>query len=126
MDWRVEYLGNYHIVELHMIGMITGPDLMASVADRIALGRETGVSNFIVNSEKLLAHQAAVTDVLDLPIVKYREEDMDRSSRMAVLRPLDPDSAWLADFYETVCVNRGWNAHICADRESAIRWLLDE
>lgn len=126
MEWRVEYHQNYHIVELFMIGLISGPDLMASVADRIAMGREKGVTNFIVNSEELIAHQAAVVEVLDLPLVKYQEENMDRNSRLAVLRPKEPESAWLADFYETVCVNRGWNAHICADRESAIRWLLNE
>jgi len=124
MEWKLEYHQDSHVVELFMIGLITGPDLMASVADRIALGREKGVTNFIINAEDLIAQQSAVTDVLDLPEVKYLEEDMERDCRLAVLVPKDPESTWLGEFYETVCVNRGWQAHICENHESAVRWLL--
>ncbi|MGI9237657.1 MAG: hypothetical protein ACR2QZ_09685 [Woeseiaceae bacterium] len=126
MEWRVEYLEDHHVVELFMIGPITGPDLMASVTDRIALGREKSVTNFIVNAEKLIAQDSAVMDVLDLPEVKYIEEEMERDTRLALLVPKDPDSTWLGEFYETVCVNRGWQVHICEDHDSAVRWLLGE
>jgi len=126
MEWRVEYLEEHHIVELFMIGPITGPDLMASASDRIALGREKGVSNFIINSEELTGQQNAVTDVMKLPTVKYIDEKMERKTKLAVLAPKDPDSVWLGEFYETVCVNRGWRVHICEDHDSAIYWLLRE
>ena len=37
MEWKVEYYDDLEIVELFMIGQVTGPDLMASVAARIEM-----------------------------------------------------------------------------------------
>jgi hypothetical protein len=125
MEWRVEYLEDYHVVELFMIGPLTGPDLMASVTDRMALGKEKGVTNFIINAQKLTAQRSAVTDVLKLPTVKYVDEKMDRVTKLALLAPTDPQYRWLGEFYETVCVNRGWQVHTCEDHETAIYWLLE-
>ncbi|MCH9693570.1 MAG: hypothetical protein K0U72_03595 [Gammaproteobacteria bacterium] len=125
MEWRVEYLEDYHVVELFMSGLLTGPDLMASVSDRMALGKQKGVTNFIINAKDLTAQRSAVTDVLKLPTQKYVDEKMGRDTKLAVLAPTDPDYTWLGEFYETVCVNRGWQAQICRDHDSAIHWLLN-
>lgn len=109
-----------------MIGPITGPDLKGSLADRLALGREKGVTDFIINAQELVAQHKAIVDVLNLPGKEYLKENMDRQSRMAVLVPTDPESVWIAEFYETVCINRGWKVRICSDHASAVRWLLDK
>lgn len=109
-----------------MIGPITGQDLKGSLADRLALGREKGVTDFIINAQELVAQHKAIVDVLNLPGKEYLKENMDRESRMAVLVPTDPESVWIAEFYETVCINRGWKVHICNDHASAVRWLLDK
>ena len=54
---------------------------------------------------------------------RYWQEEFDRRSRVAVILPTAASTLKGALFYETACQNRGWNARVFPDRQSAMDWL---
>ena len=123
MGWKVEFINDLHIVELILSGELSGDELQASAAARIACGEQYGVTDFIINGRDLLAPRATTLAVYDIPARLYAEKKMPREARMAVVIPIDPESKWIVQFYEDLCVNRGWRVFMAPDRDSALSWL---
>ena len=122
MGWTVEFIDDLHIVELILSGELSGDELQASAAARIALGGEKGVTDFIIHATDLVAPRATTMAVYDIPARIY-PENMSREARIAVVKPVDPESEWIVQFYEDLCVNRGWRVFMAPDRASALAWL---
>ena len=58
-----------------------------------------------------------------LPTREYPKE-LDRRTRIAIVQPTNEKAREAARFYESTCRNRGWNARVHPDRDSAMAWLL--
>ncbi len=123
MGWKVDFINDLHIVELILSGELSGEELQASAAARIAAGEKHGVTEFIINARDLVAPRAATMAVYDIPARLYPEKNMPREARIAVVIPVAPDSDWIVQFYEDLCVNRGWRVFMAPDRDSALSWL---
>ena len=123
MGWKVDFINDLHIVELILSGELSGEELQASAAERISVGEEHGVTDYIINAHDLVAPRAATMAVYDIPARLYAAKKMPREARIAVVIPVDPDSAWIAQFYEDLCINRGWRVFMAPDRDSAMSWL---
>ncbi len=123
MGWQADFINDLHIVELTLAGELTGEELQASAAARIALGDEKGVTDFIINARDLVAPRDATLAVYEIPARLYPEKNMPRDARIAVVIPTDPESSWIVQFYEDLCVNRGWRVFMAPHRESALGWL---
>jgi hypothetical protein len=67
--------------------------------------------------------QLSVVDILYLPEQKYAADKLDRKSRIAVLMPKDAAARKELQFYETVCLNRGWQVKIFNTKQEALAWL---
>jgi hypothetical protein len=56
----------------------------------------------------------------------HEEMKLTRTSSIAVVTPKSKEGIRFTKFYETVCVNRGWDVKIFDEREDAIEWLLKQ
>ncbi len=123
MAWKIEYVNDLHLIELVISGELSGEELQASAAARIAAGKEKGVTDFIINAADLVAPRRTTVAVYEIPSRLYAEEHMPREARIAVIVPFDPESSWIVSFYEDLCVNRGWRVFMASDRAGALAWL---
>lgn len=123
MAWQVEYIDEFNIVELTLVGKLSGPELQEAAAARIALGDEKGVTRFLINAKDLVTSRSATMSLYDIPTRMYSENDSRRNTQIAAVKPTAPESEWMIQFYEDLCVNRGWRVLMASDRESALDWL---
>ena len=123
MPYNINQLANPDIVEVIFSGNISANDLREVTTKCIELQKETNVSRFLVQ-----LHQSEVVasffDVYDLADQQYQSEGLNRNSRIAVVFPTALSAQAAAEFYETVCVNRSWNAQVHPHRQSALDWLM--
>ncbi len=122
MTWKLEYNSELRIIDLVYSGNVSGPDMRETTSRAISLSQEHGITDFLVDASN---HEQAgtVTEVFDLP-QQFVEEDVNHQSRVAYVKPISPDLQELAQFFETVCVNRGWHVQSFTNRRDAIGWLL--
>ena len=85
--------------------------------------KRTGITKFLVDVNGWDV-QVPLIDIYEIPKTQYGKEELDVRSRIAVILSASASVQEAARFYETVCFNRGWNAKICSDRQSAMDWLL--
>lgn len=123
MPWRVEYHETQGIVELTHCGETSASDVHDAAVEAIAVAKEHDVTLGLVNCQEQTSTGSPL-DLVELPEL-YDRAGLSRLTRIAFVRPQDPKLKGLADFYEMVCVNRGWLLHTCPTREFAFDWLLD-
>lgn len=123
MVWTVEHNEELGIVELRLAGRLSGAEFQESAASRIALGQEHGVTKFLLDARELIAPRSATMSIYEIAAKTYPESNQPRDTRIAVIVPTEPESEWIVQFYEDLCVNRGWRVHMSDDRVSALAWL---
>ncbi|MDH3430516.1 MAG: STAS/SEC14 domain-containing protein [Gammaproteobacteria bacterium] len=122
MAWTVNYIDELEVVELTISGEFTDEDIKAAAYARIAMGKEHGVTHFIIDAVEMDL-TGTTFSIYDVPARIYSEENMQRKSRIAVITSPDSASRNIAEFFENVSVNRGWNAKVFVERKDAIEWL---
>ena len=125
MPWKLEYHEQSQIVELHIDGRADGNELQEAAAARIAFGREKGAERYIINVRHLQAPRSTTTAMFEIPTRLYEDEGLSRSSTIAVIAPIDVESQWATNFFEDICVNRGWRVQTFLHRDRAVDWLLE-
>jgi hypothetical protein len=122
MAYTLRFNPTLRIVELVFTGRYTAQVSRESTSKAIALGKEHGDVDALVDASKA---ELAVSlfDLLDLPARQYDRESMNRRIRVAVVPPSLPNDLELAQFYETACLNRGWQVQLFPNRKDAIEWL---
>ena len=123
MTWTVEYNSTLRIVDIVFTGITSGRDLQEATTKCILLGKERGTVQFLVDAAELELF-APLVDILDLPEKQYVEEGLDRLSRVALVNPRSAKAKEAAEFYKTVCINRGWSVRLFPERAEAIEWLM--
>ena len=122
MSWHVNYDEDTRNVRITFDGPTTGQDLRDATSEAILTGKNHGTRAFLVDSRTIRLH-ASVFALLALPDKQYTAEGADRHSLVAVLMPSDPKEQEGMRFYETVCVNRGWQARCFWSPDEALAWL---
>ena len=123
MVWKIDLDEASQVVVVSFDGVVTGPVLQEAAVARIAFGKEVGIDTFIIDAARMIAPKSTIMEVLDLPKEVYDENDMARSSLIAVIRPVNPASVWIAEFYENASILRGWRVRTFDDRAAALFWL---
>jgi len=126
VNWEIRYNPEEQIVESVFNGVVSGEDMFDAAQARIRKGKEHGISRFILDAKNMIAQRSATMDVFNIPTKMYQEYSVERTTRIAVIEPKDPDSAWVSQFYEDLCYTRGWSVKICRDRETAVAWLQED
>lgn len=122
MPWTFEHNPALQIVEVVYAGEINAHDLHESSSAFIALEKEKGINQFLVDATKMKLN-ASLLDVYDLPTKQYLEEKADRLGRVAIILPSCSKTQEAVQFYETVCRNRGWMVQAFSTRQEAVDWL---
>jgi hypothetical protein len=123
MVWQVNLDEDLQVIVLSFSGLVTGPELVEAAAARIQLGQEHGIDKYIIDAAEMIAPKSTIMDVLDIPKEVYFEKEMQRTSLIAVVRPGNPASAWIAEFYENASILRGWRVRTFDDSQAAQQWL---
>ena len=122
MPVTVRYDPDSRFIETVNIGIATREDLTKEAVQAIALAKENDCALFLCDYSRSDVN-FSVADVYDLPEL-YVAEGLERSARIAVISPQSKAGAQMAQFHETVSVNRGWNAQLFDERQDALDWLL--
>lgn len=125
MPYTISHHINPNIVEVTFVDLISSSDLREATTKAIAFQKETGVNRFLVHT-KGSEVIAGFIDLFEIAETQYHAEGLNRSSRIAVVFPATLSAQAAANFYETVCQNRGWNAQVHSDRQAAIDWLIGD
>ena len=126
MKWKTEYNDELQIVELTYEGNITGKDIKEAAVARIAMGRQKGVTRYLIDTRKVQTDSSATIDIYDVPTRIYPDECVSHTSHIAVIKPELPETSDMVSFYVNACMNRGWLVKTFEDRDSAIKWLQQE
>ena len=123
MVWQVDLDNDAQVIVLTFDGLVTGPELQEAAAARIDLGKQQGIDKYVIDAAEMIAPKSTIIAVLDLPHEIYEQKEMRRASLIAVIRPRNPASAWIAEFFENASVLRGWRVRVVADYDAAVHWL---
>ncbi len=121
MPWKLEVSGSPAIIEVIYEGVVAPADLEAAFYAALAEGSQRQSLLFLANLASLTGGHSII-DLMDI-VSRIEAEGIDRSFREAVLVPPGTPLGQHAEFYETACRNRGFNARVFNDRDEAIAWL---
>ncbi len=122
MPWTVELNTELDVIEEVFSGYVTKSEVEAATSKAFELAPKDRPSRFLTELRDLdLEH--SVVDLYHLPKVWERMQFV-RWNRLALLVP--STSAIMKDlqFFETTCLNQGWQVKIFTHRQEAIAWLL--
>lgn len=122
MPTSVKYLPEYKIVETIYSGAVTPDELQQSMHDAIALTKQEN-TGLILSDLRDMTQGHSVIDIFYF-LSQIDLSQMSHLTREALVMPLDAAAADNVKFYETASQNRGLNARIFPDRESALQWLI--
>ena len=122
MPYTMKHVPSAGIAEINLEGSVTATELSALTVDCVELQRRTSVTGFLVivdRTEINVPH----AHLQDAPQRHFREVELRRSTRIAVLRPSTSSGQKAAEVYEAGCRKAGWKVQLFPDRKSAIDWL---
>jgi hypothetical protein len=123
MVWEVKLNEHEQVVVTSFNGLVKGQDLIEAAQARIEFGKQVGIEQFIIDASEMIAPKSAIMDVLDIPKEVYDENAMARTSLIAVVRPSNPSSEWIAEFFENASILHGWRVKTFDDSDAALYWL---
>jgi hypothetical protein len=124
VSFTVKYDPELSIIESVLADNVTGEDLRMHEAQSIALAKETNSTRFLTDATQVTL-KVSMPSLYDLPEF-YQDQGLSRPVLIAVLPPTSEAGKRLVDFYETVCLNRGWTVGIFGERQEALDWLLKD
>lgn len=122
MPWRANQNREQEIVEVRLSGNLSTAEMNQCAERAIALAREAGIRCFLIDAADLET-APNIADILQLPAAVYANLGLDRQSRIAITLPRTQKARAAAQFYETACLNRGWNVKLVADLAGAADWM---
>jgi hypothetical protein len=123
MPWAPRNHPDRRIIEVHLVGRVTADDINQVTFRIVDDWRASGINRFLVDAADAVS-APPLADILRLPAEEYDKLGLDRQSRIAVIAPRNQEARVSAQFYETACVNRGWNVKLHLERREAEGWLL--
>jgi hypothetical protein len=124
MTWSLHYDEGASFAECKFNGVTSAKDFGDITARCAALQKEKGVLGFLLNTLET-EFDAMNGDLYQLPSKEYPALNVDKRTRLAVIRPKSEKAVVLTDFYVLACTNRYWKAQGFVSREEAINWLKE-
>jgi hypothetical protein len=124
MSFTVKYNPELSIIESVLVDNLTSKDLRMHEAQSIALAMKNKANRFLSDATAATI-KVSISDLYNLPEF-YQDQGLRRPVLIAVLSPTSEAGKKLVDFYETVCLNRGWTVKIFDERQEALDWLMGD
>ena len=122
MSWEVNHIESSGIVELKLVEVVTGDALREATGEAIRVAGQHDLHRGLIDASEQI-RTGSMVDLVELP-QQYADQGLSRDVRIALVMPKAKELHEVADFYETVCVNRGWQVQTFPSRDEAIAWLL--
>lgn len=123
MPHKVEFNEAIQVIEVVFSAPITKIDLDEATRTAIEVGKARETHRYIIDNQDPEPY-VSLADVYALPEHQYIVQQLSRDSRIAIMLPQSIKAREIVIFYETVCLNRGWQARIFTTREEAMDWLF--
>lgn len=125
MTWTIVNNPDHQYVEGIFKGKTSWQDMKELTAECISIQRKQGTRYFLINTLEMLS-TASIADVFQLPAHEYEQQGVNRETKIALVYSPVGESSDLATFYETACINRGWQARCFTNEQDAICWFVGE
>lgn len=122
MSWEIIRHESAGIVEARLTGVVTGDALREATTEGIRVATKHRLTRGLIDAAEQV-RSGSMVDMVELP-QQYSDQGLSREMRIAVVMPTAENLHGTAEFYETVCVNRGWQVQTFPARDEAIGWLL--
>jgi len=116
------YNADLGIVEIICKGTISPNELETNQEPVFALTKEHNTDMHLLD---LTNYESSLSTLHILSSVSSYSDKTTRRLRIAVIRPISEKAREDIQFYENVCLNRGWNARVFPERKDAIDWLVN-
>ena len=124
MPYAIKFIENNRIIQIKNNGELSYEELLTQTREVIKIQQEKSTSLILTEfvSVKL---DVNIADIFQFPEV-YEQLGMQRKNKIAVVVSDVEIKTDELQFYETICLNRGWNIKIFLKEKEAIKWLLSE
>lgn len=123
MPWTLDYAATDRILIVKCDGPYTADDLGPMTKAAIEKLREVQSLRVLLDFSTAIA-QLTVADVYKLPDI-YSDLRAPRLAHLAMVVPKDHYRINIYQFYEDLCVNRGFFVKLFNDTTSAKDWLME-
>lgn len=121
MAWAANYNHELDVVELIYKGKVTPADLHEALLAAAKLARENNSILFLADCSEMEGGHSVV-DLYGL-ISLYESVGLHLKMKEALLLPLMKSPKEDVKFYETSCLNKGFNVKVFSQKEKALTWL---
>lgn len=123
MEWSIILHEDKDYAEVVTNGVADKDGSLAMVKAISTALSGTKIKRILVDHRNISKASGGIVDVYDRPI-KFKE--MGVSQNIKVAEVVKPEHRKFFDFFETVCVNRGYDFSIFEEEKGALEWLLKE
>lgn len=123
VSWSIKLNSQYKIIELFYSGLVTPDELKGAFEEAISLSKREGIILFLADCTELVGGHTVID--LYLKVAQYASINL-REMKEAVILPIHKSSVENVKFYETACLNKGFNVKIFGDTSEAVNWLIEE
>lgn len=124
MPWSAQHDAKTNTIEIIYTGVLTLADLQAAITKRISLQEETGATCILADLSGIEHSDIGTVDLFSIPAEYFVSKQSSRRTRVGLVLPQEPKAREDARFYETVCLNRGWQFKAFEQRHEALKWLI--
>jgi hypothetical protein len=123
MPYTMEYLEEEGICLITNTDVFTHADFMKQALEALEVSQRKKCDKFLVDCTSMTV-QSRTMDIYATSAY-YAEIGAPRKNQIALVAPTGTKTEEDLRFYETVCINRGWQVKMFADKESAMQWFRD-
>lgn len=122
MPWKINHNTDQNIIELTYFGQVTANDLTDAFMAAKDLSQKEDIKKCLADCTDMLGGHS----IMNLyAIIELLEGFKLHRLKEALLLPSLQASKKDVEFYETACVNRGFNVKIFNNYQQAVEWLLE-
>lgn len=121
MAWAANYNRDQNLVELIYKGTVSPADLHEALLAAAKLARENNCILFLADCTDMEGGHSVV-DLYGL-ISLYESVGLQLNMKEALLLPSLKSPKEDVEFYETACLNKGFNVKVFSYKEKALEWL---
>lgn len=121
MAWDVKYLADEKIINIVNKASLTSKDYVEQLIKALELAKKHNTHLFLSDNREA-TNKAAIFEIFYLPAF-FDKFGADKRNKLGVIVPKSSDKNESYEFFETVCINRGWNVKLFRGKQNAIEWL---
>ena len=122
MTINFTYNTDLGIVVITCEGEVSSDELISEQTTIFKLARENNTDMFLLDLSK---YESSLSLFEVFGSISSYDNKVNRQMCIAIVAPVSEEAREVARFYETACVNRGWNVRMFVKKGAAIEWLVN-